>query len=141
MQIRTLCCFLLLSLVLISPALLFPQHQVPVSDPQAVALANPSRGCSHKWGNDKRCDPHRKRNLDCRIGQRQWSGHAHGRGTGQSRMDLKLSGGSSSEVRNAPALGVGLGQWMDANGLFHDFAFHNCLTDAAWFSPKEFVLL
>jgi hypothetical protein len=54
-------------------------------------------------------------------------------GTGESRMDLALSGGTRSEVRDA-STGIPLGQWTAPNSS-NFFAPHNCLTDPVWFFP------
>jgi len=56
------------------------------------------------------------------------------RGSGQSRFDLSLDGGSRSEIRDASG-GVPVGYWVDAEGVAHASALHNCMTDPAWFFP------
>jgi hypothetical protein len=55
-------------------------------------------------------------------------------GTGESRMDLALSSGTRSEIRDAQT-GVQLGQWINPNNASGQFASQNCLTDAVWFFP------
>lgn len=56
------------------------------------------------------------------------------RGFWQSRMDLALSNGPWSEVRDsltsAPA-----GTWAGADGVQHTSVEHNCWTEANWFFP------
>lgn len=59
-------------------------------------------------------------------------------GTGESRLDLNLSNGTRSEVRNL-ANGPG-GSWAGPDGIAHAMANHNSLTDAAWFFPALSVL-
>jgi hypothetical protein len=60
-------------------------------------------------------------------------------GTLESRMDLSLSSGTRSEVRNA-SNGVPQGSWLAPNGSVSNMAMHNCFTDAAWFFPALTVL-
>lgn len=54
-------------------------------------------------------------------------------GTGESKLDLDLSNGTRSEVRNL-LTGPG-GSWVGPDGVAHGLVSHNCLTDAAWFFP------
>lgn len=54
-------------------------------------------------------------------------------GAGESRLDLNLSNGTRSEVRNL-ANGSG-GSWVGPDGIAHAIVNHNCLTDAGWFFP------
>src|SRR5260370_24485796 len=55
-------------------------------------------------------------------------------GTGESRMDLALTSGTRTEIRDAQT-GVPLGQWLAPNNASGNFAYQNCLTDPAWFFP------
>jgi hypothetical protein len=55
-------------------------------------------------------------------------------GTGESRMDLVLSSGTRTEIRDAQT-GTTLGKWIAPDGSSGKFAFHNCQTDAVWFFP------
>jgi hypothetical protein len=55
-------------------------------------------------------------------------------GTSESRMDLALSSGTRTEIRDAQT-GVALGQWINPDSTSGAFAFHNCQTDSAWFFP------
>jgi len=54
--------------------------------------------------------------------------------TGESRMDLALSSGTRTEIRDA-STGKPLGKWIAQSGASGKFAAHNCLTDAVWFFP------
>ena len=56
------------------------------------------------------------------------------KGFGESRMDLSLSGGSRSEVRNVSGY-PNQGNWIGADGVVHAIALHNCFTDSSWFFP------
>jgi hypothetical protein len=57
-----------------------------------------------------------------------------GLGTGESRMDLTLTGGTRTEIRDAQT-SVPLGQWINPDNTSGVFAFQNCQTDANWFFP------
>lgn|SRR5437016_11658 len=53
---------------------------------------------------------------------------------GASRMDLTLSSGQRSEIRNLSAE-TPAGAWSGPDGISHAMAYHNLLTEPAWFSP------
>jgi hypothetical protein len=55
-------------------------------------------------------------------------------GTGESRMDLALTAGTRTEIRDAQT-GVLLGKWISPNNSSGYFNFQNCFTDAVWFFP------
>jgi hypothetical protein len=55
-------------------------------------------------------------------------------GTGESRMDLALSTGTRTEIRDAQT-GTALGEWILPGGTSGRFASYNCQTDAVWFFP------
>jgi hypothetical protein len=58
--------------------------------------------------------------------------------TGASRVDLSLSSGPRSEVRdlsgNRPA-----GTWSGPDGVSHTISYHNLLNEPAWFAPVATV--
>jgi hypothetical protein len=56
------------------------------------------------------------------------------KGTSESRVDLSLSGGTRSDVRNV-ANGAPVGAWAKNGQPSTPYASHNCWTDAAWFFP------
>lgn len=56
------------------------------------------------------------------------------KGTSESRIDLNLSAGTRSDVRNV-SNGVPAGTWEKDGGNWLPYAEHNCWTDAAWFFP------
>jgi len=56
------------------------------------------------------------------------------KGTAESRMDLSLSGGTRSEIRNSNA-SPNEGNWIGSDGVVHAIALHNCFTDPSWFYP------
>jgi hypothetical protein len=55
-------------------------------------------------------------------------------GTGESRMDLALSSGTRTEIRDAQT-GTPVGRWINPNNVSGAFALQNCQTDAVWFFP------
>jgi hypothetical protein len=60
-------------------------------------------------------------------------------GNPNSRFDLVLTSGTSSEIRNA-SNGTPQGSWITPDSVSHAMATHNTLTDAAWFVPELSVL-
>jgi len=56
------------------------------------------------------------------------------KGSGESRVDLRLSGGTRSDVRNL-ANGAPGGAWKRNGSTSTAYAQHNCWTDASWFFP------
>ena len=52
---------------------------------------------------------------------------------GSARLDLSLASGTRSETANFYASPAG--SWSGPDGVSHSIAFHNLLTEAAWFSP------
>jgi hypothetical protein len=55
-----------------------------------------------------------------------------------SRLDLVLSAGQQSFVRN-DADGRDCGVFIDGSGGHHSFARHQCWTPAAWFAPLAWI--
>jgi len=53
---------------------------------------------------------------------------------GASRMDLNLSSGPRSEIRNISG-GSPAGSWSGPDGVSHAISFHNLMTEPAWFFP------
>ena len=54
------------------------------------------------------------------------------KGIGESRVELKLSGGRRTEIRNNSS-GVPQGARTGTDGVRRSSAQHNCLTDPVWF--------
>jgi len=124
--------FGLLLVVLVGPAHLF--SQAPSSDPQAVSFA--SKSILALIGPIQVTDV-------TLTGSVTWSGGATpdtgtvtllASGTGESRMNLVLSNGTWTEIRDSSA-GVAQGQWIAQGGAKGLFAAQNCVTDAVWFFP------
>jgi hypothetical protein len=55
--------------------------------------------------------------------------------SGASRLDFNFPSGQRSEVRNASG-DAPVGTWSGSDGVNHDIAFHNVLTEPAWFFPS-----
>jgi len=53
---------------------------------------------------------------------------------GASRIDLNLSSGPRTEIQGSSG-GCPAGTWSGPDGVAHAMAFHNLLTDPAWFFP------
>jgi len=105
----------------------------PASDPQAVSLA--AQSIAALTGGTTIGDV-------TLTGNVTWNGTNPDTGTatlralgsGESRMDLALTAGMRTEIRDAQT-GVPLGQWTDPTNATGKFAFQNCWTDAVWFFP------
>lgn len=57
-------------------------------------------------------------------------------GTGLSRIDMNLSGGTWSELRGLDSKSLPKSTWSGPDGTVHVTAGHNMLTDAVWFFPS-----
>jgi len=110
------------------------QNQPP-SDPQAVTFA--AQSIAALTGGAAISDVTLTGNATWFAGSTSDSGPVTLMATaaGQSRIDIQLSGGVRSEIRDASGGVAAGGQWIDLAGIAHDFAFQNCLTDATWFFP------
>ncbi len=62
------------------------------------------------------------------------TGTFEAKGASESRIDLNLSGGTRTDVRNATN-GTPAGGWEKNGNTSAVYAGHNCYTDAAWFFP------
>jgi hypothetical protein len=132
MRTRVHCCFLLYFAVvlIITSTRSFSQGQ-PQSDPQAVSLA--AQSIAALTAGSAISDV-------TMSGSVTWNGSDTGTallralGTGESRMDLTLTSGTRTEIRDAQT-GVLLGEWIAPNNTSGYFASQNCFTDAVWFFP------
>src|SRR5271157_1784791 len=131
MRTRIFCSFLLsLAVVLTTSTFSFSQGQ-PQSDPRAVSLATQS--ITALTAGNAISDVTLSGNVT-------WNGSDTGTallralGTGESRMDLALTAGTRTEIRDAQT-GAQLGQWFSPNNTSGNYAFQNCWTDAVWFFP------
>lgn len=62
------------------------------------------------------------------------------RTTGESRFDLGLTTLQRSEIVLASD-GTPTGAWVDAQGVHHQMAPHNCWVTSAWFSPAAAITI
>jgi len=123
---------LFLAIFLLVPCAAFTQGQ-PASDPQALAYA--AQSIAAMSGSTAISDV-------TLTGTVTWNGGStdtgtatlRALGTGESRMDLALTSGVRTEIRDART-GVQLGQWLAPNNTSGYFASQNCWTDAVWFFP------
>jgi hypothetical protein len=115
------------------PLVISTKKQLAVSDPQAAAYAVQS--IAAMTGLAVIRDVTVTGNVTWTLGPDPETGTGTFRavGTGESRMDLELSSGTRTEIRDA-STGTPLGKWIASNAS-GKFAFHNCLTDAVWFFP------
>jgi len=121
-------------LVLAGSTWLFSQNQPPVSDPQAVALATQAiAALTHGLAVS---DVTLTGSVTWTLGSdiESGTGTLMALGTGESRMDLALSAGTRTEIRDSSAT-TPRGKWVSQSGQSGMYAFHNCWTDAAWFFP------
>jgi hypothetical protein len=112
------------------PTLLSAQSP-PLSDPKALAFA--SQSSASLTGGNQIADV-------TLTGNVIWTGTDTGTatlkafGTGESRIDLVLSNGTRTEIRDSQT-GAAIGEWINSNNVSGAFAFQNCQTDAVWFFP------
>src|SRR5262249_40903869 len=106
----------------------------PASDP--VALSYAAQSVAAITGGVKVADVMLTGNATWTVGPDSESGTVTlwALGTGESRMDLALSGGTRSEVRDS-STGVNRGNWRNPTGTTGLSSPHNCLSDAVWFFP------
>jgi len=127
---------LIVVLLVCLPSFLWSQsaQPVPTSDPQAVTLAQHS--IAALTGGASISDVTLNGNVTSIFGSDNETGTGifQAKGTAESRMSLNLSGGTRSEVRSFTN-GSPSGGWQRNGGTDPAFAYHNCLTDAAWFFP------
>ncbi len=103
----------------------------PVSDPKAVSLA--AQSIAAISGSSVFTDVTLR-------GTATWDGRDSGTfqlmaiGNNESRLDLSLSSGARTEIRDAQT-GAHRGQWAAPNNKSGKSATHNCWADAAWFFP------
>jgi hypothetical protein len=111
----------------------------PTSDPQAVTLANQSFSAlvGRTQINDVTLTGTIVRTAGSDVGTGTVTLKALG--TSQSRLDMSLSDGQHSEIRNL-SNGSPQGLWIAANNSAHSAANHNSMTDAAWFFPALTIL-
>jgi hypothetical protein len=106
----------------------------PQSDPQAVSYAN--QAMTALLNGVVVTDVTLSGNAVWTSGTDSETGTAtaYGKTNVESRLDLALSGGNRSELRNSTG-GSPQGAWINAGGQSTPSASQNCWTDAVWFFP------
>ena len=129
---------LLLSVFVTSPAL-FAQNQPPQSDPQAVSMAQQAIAALTNGVTVE--DVTLNGNFTWIAGSDDEKGPATllAKGTGESRIDLHLSGGIRTEIRNDSS-GSPQGETLAPDGSTEQWAKHNCWINASWFFPALSLL-
>jgi hypothetical protein len=134
----------LLFFVLFAVLPTFPQQPVattPVTrDPQAVALAGASLATLS--GKLAISDVTLTGTATVTVGPDIESGNftLKGLGTTESRLDLNLTKGLTSEIRNTDPTGAPQGFLIKSSASAVPYAQHNCMTSAVWFFPALSVL-
>lgn len=110
------------------------EAQIPVSDAQATSLV--AQSIAAMTGNAAIADVTITGNASWIAGSDRLTGPATlmAKGTAESRVDLNLSGGKRSEIRNDTA-GYPQGATVRADGTLIPSALHNCWINASWFFP------
>lgn len=122
---------LLLGTAVVSFPILLGAQNPPQSDPQASSFA--AQSIAALTGGTSISDV-------TLTGNVAWNGSDTGTATlkalstGESRMDLALTAGTLTEIRDAQT-GTQLGKWINPNNASGRFASQNCQTDAVWFFP------
>jgi hypothetical protein len=108
--------------------------QNPSSDPFAVSLAQKS--VAALTGGVPISDVTLNGNVTSILGSdaETGTGTFKAKGIGESRVDLNLSGGTRSDVRNT-ASGTPGGAWEKNGSASTPYASSNCWADASWFFP------
>lgn len=122
----------LILLVLLPP--LWAQAPNPASDPRAVTLA--SQALAALTAGARITDVTLFANVTRTLGSDVETGTAtlKAKGLDESRVDLALSGGQRSDIRNS-VIGLPQGEWIGSDGVSHSYPLHNSVTDASWFFP------
>jgi hypothetical protein len=107
---------------------------VPTSDPQAVTLAQKS--IAALTGGTPIADVTINANVTSLVGSdnETGTGTLRAKGIAESRIDLRLTNGIRSEIRDT-ANGIPSGAWSTNGNASTAMALHNAWTDAAWFFP------
>ena len=126
---------LLLSFALVGiPSLLVVGQNPPPSNPTALAYA--AQSIAAMTGTTSISDVTLTGNVTWNgSGSDTGTATLRALGTGESRMDLALTSGTRTEIRDAQT-GTQLGQWINPDTTSGFFASQNCWTDAAWFFPE-----
>jgi hypothetical protein len=124
----------LLALAVFASSCLLLAQNPPASNPQALTFA--AQSIAALTGGNPISDLTITGSVTWIAGSDEETGSATllALGTGESRVDLGLTNGTRTEIRDAQT-GTPLGKWIAPSGASGKFATHNCLTDAVWFFP------
>lgn len=120
-----------LAWLLISTSLVFAQSQ-PASDPQALTYA--AQSIATITAGTPIGDVTLTGNAAWNAGADTGTVTLKALGAGESRLDLALTSGTRTEIRDVQT-GALLGKWINPDNSAGQFALHNCWTDAVWFFP------
>jgi hypothetical protein len=104
------------------------------SDPTALAIA--AKSIAALTGGIPISDVTLTANVTWNGGPQSETGSAVflAKGTTESRVDLTLSGGTRSDIRNGSS-GFPLGEWINNGGTPTRYLSFNCWSDPSWFFP------
>lgn len=121
------------SLIILLGPFAWAQNQNPTSDLEALALT--SKAIAAMTGNQVIHDITLTGNITRSVGSTdEGTVTLKAAGGGETRIDMTLSDGLRTEIRD-DSTGIAQGEWIDSSGKSNRIAFHNALTDAAWFFP------
>ncbi len=129
----------LLSLLILSTTFLFSQNQQPVSDAQAIALAQ--QAIAALTNGSAVTDVTLNGTATWNVASLSETATATliAKGTGESRFDMTLNAGSRSEIRNDGS-STTQGEVLAPDGSVLPWEHQNCLVNAVWFFPQLSVL-
>ncbi|PSH04764.1 MAG: hypothetical protein CXZ00_05170 [Acidobacteria bacterium] len=121
----------ILSIVLVVPFFGVQAQSRPASDPPAIALA--AQSIAAVAGSSNLSDVTLTGNAKLNM-QESGTFKLSALGSGESRIDLVLPGGTTTVIRDVRSKAPH-GEWKAPNNRSGTLSSHNCLTDAAWFIP------
>jgi hypothetical protein len=123
--------FCLVLSALVSLSIVVSAQNPPQSDPQGLAYA--AQSIAAMTGGKSISDVTLTGNVTW-TNSESGSATLKGSGTGESRIDLAITTGARTEIRDAHT-GIAIGQWTNPDGTSGLFSYHSCQTDAVWFFP------
>jgi len=121
-----------LALVVVAYSSLLSAQSPPASSPQALTLAAGS--IAAMTGGNAISDVTLTGSVAWNRAADSGSAMLRALGTGESRVDLALSEGTRTEIRDTQT-GTPLGKWINPSNAVGNFTYQNCQTDAVWFFP------
>jgi hypothetical protein len=121
-------------LSLLISSFLLAQNPSATSDPQALALV--AKSMAALTGGTPISDVKLTANVTWSVGPTIDTGSAIflAKGSDKSRVDLSLSAGTRTDIRNSYN-GFPLGAWINNGGASTRYASFNCWGDPSWFFP------